>query len=413
MEMETLIEVENLKKYFPVLGGVLRRKIAEVKAVDGVSFKIFKGETFGVVGESGCGKTTLGKTMLRLLRPNAGKIFLYAPNDELQEIEKIEDSMNSLSKLDSSSVVYSPKLMDLLRKYGLKYLSEEELAKFKQMEDAVDSLRKLDSRCIVDSPVLMRFLREKIPAFKKYDLTKIPSSRVRRMRRHMQIVYQDPTTSLNPRMLIKDVVGEPLIAQGLAGGRKLYELVVEALEGVGLSEKHMYRYSHEFSGGQRQRIAVARAIITRPEFIVLDEPTSSVDVSVRAQLLDLFKSLQENLDLTYMFVTHDLSIVECVSHRVAVMYLGKIVELAQTEKIYKEPLHPYAQALFASIPVPDPTKRRERPPISGEVPSPVNPPSGCRFHPRCPLAMDICKREEPKLVDVGDGHFVACYAVSK
>lgn len=410
---KTLIEVDNLKKYFPVMGGVLRRKIAEVKAVDGVSFKIFKGETFGVVGESGCGKTTLGKTMLRLLKPNSGKISLYAPNDELEQIEKIEDSMGSLSELDSSAVVYSPKLMDLLRKYGLKYLSQEEVSKIRQMEGAVDSLRRLDSRSIIDSPRMMRLLREKIPPFRRYDLTKISSSKLRKIRRHMQIVYQDPTTSLNPRMLVKDIVAEPLAAQGLVTGRARYERVLDALQSVGMSEKHLYRYPHEFSGGQRQRIAVARAIITRPQFVVLDEPTSAVDVSVRAQLLDLFQTLQRELNLTYMFVSHDLSVVECVSHRVAVMYLGKIVEFAKTEKIYKEPLHPYSQALFAAIPIPDPTKKRERPPITGEVPSPVNPPSGCRFHPRCPFAMDVCKREEPRLVDVGDGHFVACYSVSK
>lgn len=411
--MEALMEVENLKKYFPVLGGVLRRKVAEVKAVDGVSFKIFKGETFGVVGESGCGKTTLGKTMLRLLKPNGGKIYFRAPNMELQEIEKIEDAMNSISKLDPASSVYSPKLMKLLKKYAFKYLSPEDKAKAEKLESAMDSLKRVDSKAIVNSPEYVKFLREKIPEYTMYDLTKVSSSRLRRLRRHMQIVYQDPTTSLDPRMLVKNIVAEPVIAQGIASGRRVHELVLDALEHVGLTEKHLYRYPHEFSGGQRQRIAVARAIVTRPSFIVLDEPTSAVDVSVRAQLLDLFQSLQKELDLTYMFVSHDLSVVECVSRRVAVMYLGKIVELAETEKIYKEPLHPYAQALFAAIPIPDPTKKRERPPITGEVPSPVNPPSGCRFHPRCSMVMEVCKRQEPQLVDVGGGHFVACHAVTK
>jgi oligopeptide/dipeptide ABC transporter ATP-binding protein len=395
LKMETLIEVENLKKYFPILGGVLRKKVAEVKAVDGVSFKIFRGETFGVVGESGCGKTTLGKTILRLLKPNAGKIFFNAPNDELLEVEKMEEATKSPDP--RHAIASSEGLKKLVRKYGMKYLSKEESEKVKGMPEAE----------------LLAYVREKIPPFRRYDLTRIPSFMLRRIRRHLQIVYQDPTTSLDPRMLIKNTVAEPLVAQGLATGSKVNELVIKALESVGLSEKHLYRYPHEFSGGQRQRIAVARAIITRPRFIVLDEPTSSVDVSVRAQLLDLFQSLQKELDLTYMFVSHDLSVVECVSHRVGVMYLGKIVEFAETEKIYREPLHPYAQALFAAIPIPDPTRRRERPPISGEVPSPVNPPSGCRFHPRCPLAMEVCKREEPKLVDVGDGHFVACFAVTK
>lgn len=346
MENERLIRVKDLKKYFPVLGGVLKRRIAEVKAVDGVSLDIYKGECFGVVGESGCGKTTLGKTMIRLLKPNAGHILFKTPGNVIEEIEKYEKSDPK-----------SPKLRRLLRQYDLSYM---------------------------------------------------PTSKIKKARRHMQIVYQDPTTSLDPRMLIKDIVGEPVVAQGLAGGVKAVQRVVEVLGKVGLAEKHLYRYPHEFSGGQRQRIAVARAIITNPDFIILDEPTSSVDVSVRAQLLSLFQTLQKDLGLTYMFISHDLSVVECISHRVAVMYLGKIIELAETDELYKKPLHPYSQALLASIPVPDPTKRKERAPLLGEVPSPINPPLGCRFHPRCPFARDVCSREEPQLVDVGGGHFVAC-----
>jgi peptide/nickel transport system ATP-binding protein len=416
--METLLEIENLKKYFPVMGGVLRKKIAEVKAVDGVSFKVNKGETFGVVGESGCGKTTLGKTILRLLKPDKGKIILHGPNDDLLEIEKMERAANALKEADPDAEIYPPHLMEahmlkILRKVGTKYVPKEKMKEVSELENAIDYLKRVDSKSIVYSPELTKLLRDNIPPFKTYDLSKISGGRMRRIRRHMQIVYQDPTTSLNPRMLVKDIVAEPLYSQGIARGKTANDMVLRALESVGMSEKHLFRYPHEFSGGQRQRIAVARAIITRPRFIVLDEPTSAVDVSVRAQLLDLFQTLQKNLDLTYMFVSHDLSVVECVSKRVAVMYLGKIVELARTEDLYKEPLHPYAQALFASIPVPDPTKRRERPPISGEVPSPVNPPAGCRFHPRCPNATEACKREEPKLVDIGDEHFVACYAVEK
>jgi oligopeptide/dipeptide ABC transporter ATP-binding protein len=225
----------------------------------------------------------------------------------------------------------------------------------------------------------------------------------------MQIVYQDPTTSLNPRMLVKDIVSEPLKVQGIAKGQEAKKRVIEMLYKVGLTERHLYRYPHEFSGGQRQRIAVARALVTNPKFVVLDEPTSSVDVSVRAQLLNLFQDLQKDLKLTYLFVSHDLSVVECIAHRVAVMYLGKIVELAQTEDLYKNPLHPYAQALFASIPIPDPTIEKRRITLSGEVPSPVNPPLGCRFHPRCSKAMEICAKEEPELKDLGNGHLVACH----
>lgn len=349
--MKNLMTVEHLKKYFPVMGGVLRKKVADVRAVDDVSFQIYAGECFGVVGESGCGKTTLGKTLIRLLNPNAGHIFYKIP-------QEVADAIKTLEK-------------DNPKSRSLKYL-----------------------------------LRE-------YDHAYVSGSRLRKLRRHLQIVYQDPTTSLDPRMLVKDIVSEPVVSQGLIRGSGVIERVLETLQMVGMGEKHLYRYPHEFSGGQRQRIAVARAIITKPEFIILDEPTSSVDVSVRAQLLNMFQDLQRDLGLTYMFISHDLSVVECISHRVAVMYLGKFVEQAKTEEIYKNPMHPYAQALFNSIPIPDPTRRRERAPLSGEPPSPVNPPSGCRFHPRCSLATNTCEHEEPPLVDVGNEHYVACFALSK
>jgi len=348
--MSTIIQTENLKKHYPIYGGVFKKKVASVKAVDGVSLNIFKGECFGLVGESGCGKTTLGKTIIRLFNPDSGHIFFNVPDDIIEEIKRIEKE-NPKSR----------RLRRLLEQYDAAHFKGENL----------------------------RFLRRK-----------------------MQIVYQDPTTSLDPRMLVKDIVAEPLAAQGIAKGEEAEKMVVEILRRVGLTERHLYRYPHEFSGGQRQRIAVARALISRPEFIILDEPTSSVDVSVRAQLLNLFQDLQKDFNLTYMFISHDLSIVECISQRVAIMYLGKIVELASTEEIFHNPLHPYSQALIASVPIPDPTKRKARAPITGEVPSPVNPPSGCRFHPRCRLAMDICRRNEPRLADVGKGHFVACFAVS-
>jgi oligopeptide/dipeptide ABC transporter ATP-binding protein len=349
--MNTLIEIRKLRKYYPVLGGVLKRKVADVKAVDGVNFKIFKGECFGLVGESGCGKTTLGKTAIRLLDPTAGSIYFDVPDDIREEIDKLENS------------------------------GEQSYHRLKELR-------------------------------KKYDLATYRGARLNSIRRRMQIVYQDPTTSLDPRMLVKDVVSEPLIVQGLAKREERRKRVLEILYKVGLTERHLYRYPHEFSGGQRQRIAVARALVTNPDFVVLDEPTSSVDVSMRAQLLNLFQDLQKDLNLTYLFVSHDLSVVECIAHRVAVMYLGKIVELARTEELYKNPLHPYAQALFASIPIPDPRTKRRQIALAGEVPSPVNPPSGCRFHPRCSGAKQICTKEEPELKDVGNGHLVACHLVA-
>lgn len=333
--MGNLLVTLELKKYFPIRGGLLGRKKGEVKAVDGVSLAIKKGETFGLVGESGCGKTTYGKTIIRLLNPDGGKI-LFDPKGELPD--DIQD-------------------------------------------DAVD----------------------------EFNIADLKGKQLKALRRHMQIVYQNPSTSLNPRMLVKDIVSEPLIVHGICKGKEAEERVLDMLKHVGLSEEHMRRYPHEFSGGQRQRIAIARALITKPEFVVLDEPTSSVDVSVRASLINLFKKLQEEMNLTYVFISHDLSVVEAFCDRVAVMYLGKVVELATANELFNAPLHPYTQALFSAIPIPDPETKRMRIILKGEPPSPANPPKGCRFHPRCIHAMDICSKAEPPLEMVYSGHFVACH----
>ena len=328
--MQKILEIKGLKKYFPILGGVFRRKVADVRALDGIDLDIFRGECLGLEGESGCGKTTTGKTLIRLHEPTDGHIY------------------------------YRPARNGTGRSADLGGLKKS-------------SIKKLG------------------------------------LRGKLQMVFQDPTTSLNPRMLIKNIIAEPIKAQNNIGSRALQDRVQELLDIVGLTKDHYLRYPHEFSGGQRQRIAVARAIATHPEFIVLDEPTSALDVSVQAQILNLLIRLQQKLGLTYLFVTHHLLVVKYISNRLAVMYLGKIVEIARTHDLFAHPLHPYTIALLSGIPVPDVEHKPWRIVLSGDVPSPVNPPAGCRFHPRCPFAVDRCLRKEPLLESVEVGHLVACH----
>jgi len=316
----SLLEVRNLKKYFPLGSGWFSRKMGEIKAVDGVSLAIEEGETLGLVGESGCGKSTLGRGILRLIEPTDGEVL-----------------------------------------------------------------------------------------FQGKDLLRLSPGEMRELRKEMQIIFQDPYSSLNPRMRVGDIIGEGLEIHQLVRGISKTDQVMELLRRVGLREEHYDRYPHEFSGGQRQRIGIARALSVSPKFIVADEPVSSLDVSIQAQIINLLEELQETMNLTYLFISHDLRMVEQVSHRVAIMYLGKIVEVARSETIYNNSKHPYTRALLSAVPVTDRKQKKDRMVLEGDVPSPLNPPSGCSFHPRCPFRERICTEIEPQLDFSGDGHGVACH----
>ncbi|HWQ84049.1 MAG TPA: oligopeptide/dipeptide ABC transporter ATP-binding protein [Anaerolineales bacterium] len=323
-DKEVLLDVKNMVKHFPILAGVFQRQVGVVHAVDGITFDVRKGETFGLVGESGCGKSTAGRTILQLYRPTSGSVI-----------------------------------------------------------------------------------------FDGIDLTKTKGEDLRLLRRRMQMIFQDPYASLNPRMTVAQILAEPLVVHNAAKGKEINERIEELLDIVRLSRGFAVRYPHEFSGGQRQRIGVARALALEPEFIVCDEPISALDVSIQAQVINLLEDLQERYNLAYLFIAHDLSVVRHISQRVAVMYLGLLVELAARDELYSHPLHPYTQALLSAVPIPDPFKeeKRQRIILEGDVPSPVNPPSGCHFRTRCPLAEKICADVEPEWREVAPNHWVACHMV--
>ncbi|MCI4357925.1 MAG: ABC transporter ATP-binding protein [Thermoplasmata archaeon] len=360
-----LLSVRNLRKYFPIRGGLFSQHIGDVRAVDGVSFDIHEAETVGLVGESGCGKTTVGRLILRLLDPTSGHTF-YRPDGAV---------MGRLNAL-----------------YG-----------------TLESLRGGPDGEVPSSPEALSALREIDTIARTYSLYRKSSGAMHKLRGKLQIVFQDPFSSLSPRMLVRDVVGEPLTIHHIGTRAQRYQRVAELMTAVGLNPDHLWRFPHEFSGGQRQRIGIARALAMRPDFIVLDEPTSALDVSVQAQILNILRRLQSEQRLAYLFISHHLSVVRAMSRKVVVMYLGQVVEWAPTEDLFSRPLHPYTQALLAAIPVPDPTLHRERIILKGDVPSPAAPPSGCRFHTRCPAVMPICPKVEPRLLEVRPGHFAACH----
>jgi len=321
---EKLVEIQELKKWFPVKKGFLKRTVGYVKAVDGLSFSINKGETLGIVGESGCGKSTMGRTLLRLLEPTSGKIF-----------------------------------------------------------------------------------------FEGEDITGLDKESLRAKRRDMQIIFQDPFASLDPRMSVGSIISEPLKVHRILAGKELEERVAQLLCDVGLNPDYAARYPHEFSGGQRQRVGIARALALKPKLIVCDEAVSALDVSVQGQIINLLQELKEKFSLTYIFIAHDLGVVRHISDRVVVMYLGKILEMADKDELYENPLNPYTKALLQAVPVLDPDSRKEDLALEGEIPSPADPPAGCRFHTRCGMAFDRCREAEPKLKEVSPGHFCACHLYYK
>ena len=376
---DTLLKVVGLKKIFPVKASAFSSKTLDLKAVDGVDLELKRGETLGLVGESGCGKTTVGRCLLRLYEPEAGRVFLN-PEDNL---------VTQVSEMDQEAAELADELGELIAQ---PTKTQADKQRIRSLQQSVKQ-KKGQANEIA----------------KQSDLLSMDRKRLKENRRRVQMVFQDPWASLNPHMVVKDIIGEGPREYGTHVGRDLDRWVMELLEKVGLPPQAANRYPHEFSGGQRQRIGIARALALTPSLIVCDEPVSALDVSIQAQILNLLISLQDDFDLTFIFIAHDLSVVQYISDRVAVMYLGKVVESAESSQLYANPRHPYTRSLLSAVPVADPDRPSELKPPEGDVPSPVNPPSGCTFHPRCPHKIDVCERVIPVLGKDQDGHVIACH----
>jgi len=507
-----LIDVVALKKYFPIRGGLMKRAVGAVKAVDDVTFFIKRGETLGLVGESGCGKTTVGRAIVMLTPPTAGYVFLETPKEVVKDFRTLLDLKESAKKgkFTADKAVKMLEAVDRLLSAQACEIRDEKKNLCKDAGKLLKHVEKLEENMSLGGRQddVLKLVEQAIEEVsQRYCINHKRKSEVKRLRSRVQFVFQDPFSSLDPKMLVKDIVAEPLVAQtvplvknrslriggifsaifgavfalvgayGLAGGsnvqftindrlvnlgeggryfliiglvllflgivirygnrkenpaqagqmalgnkkgtatkrlsraskEEVHNTIVKLLEKVGLNLEHMYRFPHEFSGGQRQRIGIARALSVNPEFVVLDEPTSALDVSVQAQILNMLNQLQKDFGLTFLFISHDLSTIRYMCDRVAVMYLGKVVEYAEKHELFNKPTHPYTEALLSVIPVPDPDLKRDRIILPGDVPSPANPPSGCGFHTRCPLVIDICHTVEPPLTDRGNEHFVACH----